>query len=103
MTLTSIYGALADLAAQGDTTEYIARYLERNSYVGEPGETCKCPLAVFLLDRTGMACDVDPWPGGAGAVHCGARIYPLPSVLNDLALEFDDGKFPALVQERKVS
>jgi hypothetical protein len=96
--------ALGELGGFG-TSDQLAGFLEGEGCRGRQSDLWRCPIAVWLRRRFGLA-EVDAWTLTVGEDDQ-VRVYspteghlldqvPLPPVAVSFIVLFDDGRFPQL-------
>lgn len=92
--------ALTELEARGDPDAQAA-WLTSEGVRGERNSMTCCPLVHYLLREVGVLLIVDPAPAPKGGLVRDrwtlAAIAELPPGVNEVALRFDAGAYPGLV------
>lgn len=104
---------LLDKLVTHGSVEQIVNYLVQEGVLGEREDDTTCVIANYVSTRTDVKV-IHVLPNGPGYCHRqnpavkwltadGAVVgkLPLPDVLNELALRFDNDEFPELVAEEE--
>jgi len=83
----------------GSNVKTIAKRLKARGIKGYQGEGSSCPLANYFLD-----CGFDevsvPDSDVVEMFRLDDELFPMPKAFRNFVSQFDDGKFPELVEER---
>lgn len=92
---------LNKLAAHG-SAQQIADYFRQEGIQGRPRQGTQCPVARLITRETGGQGTVAPTTNAAEDPSFASSGYgpgyPMPSVVNEFALQFDKGTYEDLIE-----